>query len=358
MGVFSPHFSTVARVVLCFFSGIALLTPQAVAAKDPLVRSNGIYSICEAVYAGNEAVLRARIKEGEPVNVTDEQGYTPLHIAMCSRLDNVASIVRILLEAGADIEARDKEGRTALDMAAHSPAKSLLENAMKTRQKELLLFTWLQNGQTEKFLSTLATGVNPNALSKDHRSNLLATAIEKRDEAAALALLDAGADAKKVLEGGVTMLHEAAASDMAQVIQRLLKGGANPLLAKWNGATPLHDAVWNNATQAVQALLPAYAKVRYNPDGGDNGFPICMAVSLGNVDMVTAFLQAGLSPNNPKFAKSPLLIQAVCAGHEDVVRVLAESGANLNARDENNKTALDYAQGSIKQYLQSRLNSH
>jgi ankyrin repeat protein len=51
------------------------------------------------------------IKAGANVNARSKEGYTPLINAPA------ADVVRVLLENGADLSARDKDGKTALDLA-------------------------------------------------------------------------------------------------------------------------------------------------------------------------------------------------------------------------------------------------
>jgi hypothetical protein len=62
-----------------------------------------------------ESVLRLLLEHGADINVQDEDGETPLHSAsFCGALE----VVHLLLEHGADVEVRDKTGKTALEIAA------------------------------------------------------------------------------------------------------------------------------------------------------------------------------------------------------------------------------------------------
>jgi ankyrin repeat protein len=51
-------------------------------------------------------------------------------------------------------------------------------------------------------------------------------------------LIDAGADANSVADGGVTPLHRAVRNRCAAAVEALLAGGADPLRANGNGSTP------------------------------------------------------------------------------------------------------------------------
>jgi ankyrin repeat protein len=75
---------------------------------------------------------------------------------------------------------------------------------------------------------------------------------------------------------------------------------------------------------------------------------LALAAQLGHVEVVRLLLDAGENPDryNPKgnHAHSTPLHQAVWAGHDDVVRLLAERGARLDLRDTIHEgTPLDWA---------------
>ncbi len=76
---------------------------------------------------GNGPLLMRLLAGGADVNVSDDEGRTPLmHAAEQGRV----VIARVLLEAGADPELRDDEGRTAADharRAGHDTLSELLE---------------------------------------------------------------------------------------------------------------------------------------------------------------------------------------------------------------------------------------
>ena len=67
-----------------------------------------------AIAAGNREVVKSLLDRGESPNALDRDGNTALMLAARKGL---AEICSILLEAGADSELRDAKGRTALEIA-------------------------------------------------------------------------------------------------------------------------------------------------------------------------------------------------------------------------------------------------
>jgi ankyrin repeat protein len=63
---------------------------------------------------GNRELIEALLDAGADVNAKDGRGYTPLHV---TTVEGVAGIIHLLLDRGAEINARDNDGKTALTLA-------------------------------------------------------------------------------------------------------------------------------------------------------------------------------------------------------------------------------------------------
>jgi len=86
-----------------------------------------------AVYSNvNVGVLKYLISAGADVNAKDLWGYTPLHLAAW---DAPLEVVKYLVSVGADVGARDNDddgGRTPLDYADTEEIERFLREAMAT----------------------------------------------------------------------------------------------------------------------------------------------------------------------------------------------------------------------------------
>lgn len=89
----------------------------------------------------------------------------------------------------------------------------------------------------------VAQGQDPNARDGVNDWSPLEHAIHKRQPAAVVALLDAGADPNRADSRGITPLMMAAGYGYTDIVQILLKRGADPRLRDRDGATALDFAI-------------------------------------------------------------------------------------------------------------------
>jgi|TARA_B100000530_G_scaffold317029_1_gene247782 ankyrin repeat protein len=144
---------------------------------------------------------------------------------------NDVSMVRELLRQGADPNAAQTDGLTALHWSA-------LNN--ESEMVEILLFA----------------GANPSSTSRLGGYTPLHMASRAGHAEIVNKLLEAGADPNRYTTTGVTSMHFAAESNSIELIKMLvLAGGDVNSLDNYSSRTPLMFASTRNATSAVQALI-------------------------------------------------------------------------------------------------------
>jgi ankyrin repeat protein len=145
--------------------------------------------------------------------------------------------VRTLLARGADPNAPQGDGMTALHWAA-------------------------ERGQADIAAALLTAGARPSATTRLGAYTPLHLAARRGHEAVALRLVAAGADVTAVASTGVTPLHLAAAAGSRATIEALVARGAavDAREPQW-GQTPLMFAAAAGRTEAVTALVARGADV-------------------------------------------------------------------------------------------------
>ncbi|MBW2736242.1 MAG: ankyrin repeat domain-containing protein [Deltaproteobacteria bacterium] len=128
--------------------------------------------------------------------------------------------VEACLLDGADINARTIE-----DQFEHTP------------QGDTPLLQAIKAGHTECGVALIKAGAAHEA-ANSHGQTALYWAAVKGDGGIARKLLDLGADPNKVPTDGVSCLHAAAGEGFEDIVEGLLKHGADRLFQRWNGQTP------------------------------------------------------------------------------------------------------------------------
>ncbi len=253
-----------------------------------------------------------------------------------ARLDDTERL-EALLAIGADPDARQGDGATALHWATHrnnlAAMHALLDASASVNIANDLGATplWLAagNGSADAVAHLLDAGADPNVTLNMGETPLMAAA-RAGAPAAVDRLLQAGVDPNLAeLERGQTALMWAAAQSHVGIVRRLVDAGAD-----------LHarSRVWHQLENTAGNTNPSgNFKMAH---GGSTA--LIFAARNGDVDTARALVNAGADVNDTAAAGMSALVIAAHSGHGAVGVYLLDSGADPNL-DEAGYTALHAA---------------
>jgi ankyrin repeat protein len=321
-------------VVLAVLLGLLTSPGPAAAQQSPLdlaIRQDDPEAVRKLV-AADPTLLRTETQNGE----------LPLHVAVQLGRERIAEL---LLNAGADVNARDRLGRTPLQVALSYRQRSLAEVLLRRKAD-------IQAG-------------------KEGGGALLCAAADQGFGEVVRLLLARKADVHYKGRAGYQPLHAAAEGGHLEAVRLLIAAGADvnhqtPARARFIGGidrvyngmqTPLLLAASGGHVEIARLLLAKKAKVEVRDQFGLS--PLQHAARVGNAELVQLLLdqraRVNLEPRKGPRPRGPAellsgwpdlggghsaLHLAAEGGHAEAVGLLLKHKADVNARDDRGRTPL------------------
>lgn len=256
------------------------------------------------------------LNEGAAVNVQDQYGETPLMKALrqpASRsLEGMRSMpetIRVLLDAGADIEVTNTRGQETLKLVQETGSIDVIGQfaaRMTQAEKDVMFMRALEDKQYDVVLYLLKLGANP------------AQTNEKQQSALHLA---------------VNSAHP-----HLQLVKALIAtNDAN--LTDHYGTTPIMTACANGAPVEIVNLLLENGSRINSSFQGKNLLYLAMTAPAENVDLVRYLLGKGFNANDTTPDGQPLIVLMARADRIRSAKALADAGADLAVLDRHGEKA-------------------
>ncbi len=188
--------------------------------------------LVDAVKHSNLAEVRTLVQGGADVNAPEVDGTTALHWAVSH--DDL-KMVDLLLGAGANVTATNRYGVSPLSIAANDAGAAVVERLLKAGadpntalpEGETALMTAARAGKTDVIKLLYAAGADLNRKESWHGQTALMWAAAENYPATIEMLKELGADLQARSNGGFTALLFAVRDGRMEAVQTLLKLGAN-----------------------------------------------------------------------------------------------------------------------------------
>jgi ankyrin repeat protein len=215
---------------------------------------------------GHWGPLQLFILRGIPVNEPANDGNTALHLIVQGGFHRTASL---LLTRGADFTARNAAGETPMDLIKKAREDYEARNDLSSLEKA----TRVALAQTQVFFQ---------AVLLDELSN----AVERKDKAFLQSFLDSYPELVNGSLFGRSVLYRAVTGGDVPVVTLLLERGADPNVpaVTKNKSTPLHLAAERSNKELIELLLKAGADVDQPDAVGVT--PLAVARRIGRTDII------------------------------------------------------------------------
>lgn len=257
-------------------------------------------SIWSAAQTGDHEAILQHLAGGADINAQDRRlGLTPL---LCAVLFGQAETAELLIQNGADVNVRGRDGGTPLHSAAFL-------------------------GQTGTAELLIRNGADVNA--KNHKGETpsdAATADWKATQFVVTFLLKTELDKDKVQAG------------RAEVIERLRQHGAT--VKTKGGGDKLCSAVKSGDIQTVKVQVENGVDV----NARDSEFQVTAlswAALQGHTEIAALLIERGADVNAKNQDGATALHSAAFLGRTEIAELLIQKGANVNAKNQRGETVWD-----------------
>ncbi|KAH0561957.1 hypothetical protein GP486_003334 [Trichoglossum hirsutum] len=254
-------------------------------------------------------------------------------------------VLKLLLENGANPNARDDRGNPVIYIAAmnsHEAAiKMLLAHEADVNSAGFLGSTALHlfAGYGHEAIVRLLIEKGADIKAKDNRGiSALCSAASGGHDLVMRLLIERGVDVDATSNQGETVLHWAAKTGQPAAVQLLLEKGVNIEATNSDGRTALYLAVRTGNVAVMQLLLENGADVDVTDHTGLTG--LSLAAIKGHKAALQLLIKNGADINAGDRYGNTALHQAATGGRELVIPLLIEKGADIKAKDNRDQTAL------------------
>jgi pectate lyase len=294
---------------------------------DPFLKT----ALHRATMRGHKDVVELLLAKGADIEAGKFHIGTALHFAVEK---GHKEIVELLIDKGADVNANNTRGQTPTDVVGTRNRKEIVELLTKHGATISSIHTAAVVGDLARVRAFLENGIDINV--KDNQGNTplhLAAQGGHREVVEFLLSKDSDVNTRRTgYPAGDTPLHTAVRAGNIDIVELLLRNGADTDVKNESGQTPLDIALSRNRKDIIELLISKGADVS----------SVHLAAYIGDLAKVKAFIQEGIDINTKVRQRTPLHY-AAREGRTEIVELLLENGADVNAGAYLNRTAAEFA---------------
>ena len=319
-----------------------------------IARDDGCTPLHLAVMEGNQNVVKLFLEKNALVNTQNAHGNSPLHTAVSKGFFDTT---KLLVQKGSKVNLQNKEGRTPLFLGVMNKHEQLIKLLI---ENEADVSIGYKEDSTDRFYLVRGKEEGTGRASWHYvlvKKHLLGLFL-KRTNGGSLDGADFGAVLRsgwgkdppegtidQILEEcdfkeipGVTVLHIASKeNNEPEIIDLLVKSGANVNAQDAEGFTPLHMAAIHGNLKIVKKLVDLEADVNIATTDGKNAAELAHLNELE----IEEYLEGSNVNLQNKEGRTPLFL-GVKNEHEQLIKLLIENKADVSIGYKETSTEMRY----------------
>lgn len=221
---------------------------------------NGRTPMMQAAAAGTLETLEVLWRATPDRSTTDNAGWGPL--ALAARFNGNPAFLSELARLGAELEQRDREGRTPFLLAAGAAGVNIMEalreagadpKALDDTGSDALILASLENPRSEVITYLLANGADLNVRRASGLTPLLAAAGNREPDVARTLILNGADVSARDTHGRTALMLAVWLNDNDEVAKMIFNGGAD-LAAKDDDGQSAADYAGGNRSELINFL--------------------------------------------------------------------------------------------------------
>ena len=307
---------------------------------EDAVRSGDLQRVQELIRSGNDVNPRLSVGTGSLLMVSIRNSYKDIALA--------------LLEAGADVHAKDRWNWTALHFACdrdlEEVVQALIHRGSRLDEPSVSCLTPLKLANNRSAMILLRAGASCKGLSKSSLNSLFRHACSVGDLSNVRTLLKNGCGVSTLLrEEQEALLHCACREGDTLVAGTLVMSlcGVSTLPREEQEELLQSACCQGDAfLQGGCSVHSVHREITYLVDqlkSQEKGLLLPWLSSEGTVLLVETLIAEGCNVNCVDSTRCAPLMKAACKGHEKIVEKLILAGADLTVQGRFGFTALHYA---------------
>lgn len=310
--------------------------------EQTLIANGAVDDIFTAIIANDADMCQRYLRSSTALTQTDGLGCTPLHwAARLNRQELIKLLMRHGANATAT-DTRDRTPADCARAAGHADSVRLIATtALQQRNIPAKYTEHLHRTTAAGDTALLRLLIDAGAdLDKTDKAGwpLLHTAVLNNQANCIPYLLQRGVYASATSAGGYSALHLAVAMGRTDCVQKLVADATLINLRTRDGCTPLHLAVRLGHPDCVHLLLKAGANVHLRNERGDTPLAELARWSWGSAECASALIAAGADLHSLNtMGESPLHAAAI-SGNKACLALFISAGANTKSTTGAGKT--------------------